>query len=119
METAEVTNELGKIRISDHVIAVNARNAALKVPGIAGMGESIFHSFSSVINDDITEGVHVGIKENTAVIDLYVCVRYGDRIPAIALRLQEAVKESIADYLGVKTSAVNVNVSEIIFDKEK
>ena len=83
------------------------------------MGESIFHSFSSVISDDITEGVHVGIKENTAVIDLYVCVRYGDRIPAIALRLQEAVKESIADYLGVKTSAVNVNVSEIIFDKEK
>lgn len=83
METAEVTNELGRIHISDHVIAVTARNAALKVPGIAGMGESIFHSFSSVINDDITEGVHAGIKENAAVIDLYVCVKYGNRIPEI------------------------------------
>ena len=116
METAAVENELGLIRVSDRVIAITAQAAALRVPGIAGMGETFLHSLSSVLTDREREGVHVGFKDGAAVIDLYVCVRHGGRIPALALQLQEAVKEEITDSLGIRTAAVNVNISGIIFE---
>ena len=119
METAEVKNDLGTIRVADRVIALTAKEAALRVPGIAGMGETFLHSISSVISDGNTDGVHVGFKEGVVTLDLYVCVRHGERIPAIALQLQEMVKEEVSDALGVRVAAVNVNVSDILFDKDK
>ena len=119
METVSQENDLGKVRLTDRVIAITARAAALTVPGIAGMGETFLQSLSSVISDKDTDGVHVGFKDGAVEVDLYVCVRHGMRIPAVALKLQETVKEALSDSLGIRVSAVNVNVSQIIFDKDK
>lgn len=119
METVSLENELGKVRVTDRVIAIIARAAALTVPGIAGMGETFLQSLSSVISDKDTDGVHVGMNDGAVVLDLYVYVRHGMRIPGVALKLQETVKETVSDTLGVRVAAVNVNVSQIIFDKDK
>ena len=43
----------------------------------------------------------------------------GERLPAIALQLQEAVKESVGDSTGLRVNAVNVNVERIVFGEEK
>ena len=109
METVSQENDLGKVRLTDRVIAITARAAALTVPGIAGMGETFLQSLSSVMSD----------KDTDVEVDLYVCVRHGMRIPAVALKLQETVKEALSDSLGIRVSAVNVNVSQVIFDKDK
>jgi len=45
-------------------------------------------------------------------------VSHGDRVPAIALKLQEAVKEGVGDSTGLRVNAVNVNVERIVFDGE-
>lgn len=119
METAEVNNDLGKIRIADRVIAFIARDTALRIPGIAGMGETFLHNIPFVTAASDTEGVHVGFKNGSVIIDLYVSAYHRDRIPAVALQLQEAVKESISDCLGIKVSAVNVNISGVVFEKGK
>lgn len=119
METAAVDCDLGKVRIADRVIAITARSAALQVQGIAGMGETFLQSLSSVISDRDTDGVHVGFKDGSVVLDLYVCVHHGLRIPAVALALQEKVKEEVSDCLGIRVSAVNINVSCIVFDKDQ
>ena len=42
-----------------------------------------------------------------------------ERLPAIALQLQEAVKESVGDSTGLRVNAVNVNVERIVFGEEK
>ena len=72
METAEVKNDLGTVRVSDQVIAVIAREAALHVKGIYGMDDRFSHGISAVISDAEAEGVRVSIRENGIVIDLYV-----------------------------------------------
>ena len=117
METAEVKNDLGTVRVSDQVIAVIAREAALHVKGIYGMDDRFSHGISAVISD--AEGVRVSIRENGIVIDLYVAAWHGERLPAIALQLQEAVKESVGDSTGLRVNAVNVNVERIVFGEEK
>lgn len=119
METAEVKNDLGTVRVSDQVIAVIAREAALHVKGIYGMDDRFSHGISAVISDAEAEGVRVSIRENGIVIDLYVAAWHGERLPAIALQLQEAVKESVGDSTGLRVNAVNVNVERIVFGEEK
>lgn len=119
METVSQENDLGKVCLTDRVIAITARATALTVPGIAGMGETFLQSLSSVMSDKDTDGVHVGFKDGAVEVDLYVCVHHGMRIPAVALKLQETVKEALSDSLGIRVSAVNVNVSQVIFDKDK
>ena len=49
------------------------------------------------------------------IIDLYICVKHGIRIPAVALQLQETVKENIFQYTGITVAEVNVNVQQIVF----
>ena len=117
METAEVKNDLGTVRVSDQVIAVIAREAALHVKGIYGMDDRFSHGISAVISDAEAEGVRVSIRENGIVI--YVAAWHGERLPAIALQLQEAVKESVGDSTGLRVNAVNVNVERIVFGEEK
>ena len=97
METAEIKNSLGTIRISDQVIASIAQAATLHVKGIYAMDDRFSHAISSVINDEETRGIRVSIDNKSIVVDLYVAVYHGDRIPAIALNLQEIVKEEILD----------------------
>ena len=54
METAEIKNSLGTIRISDQVIASIAQAATLHVKGIYAMDDRFSHAISSVINDEET-----------------------------------------------------------------
>ena len=61
--------------------------------------------------------MRVSMKDNGVVIDLYIAVSHGNRVPAIALKLQEAVKEGVADSTGLRVNAVNVNVERIVFEE--
>lgn len=119
METAEVRNDLGTIRVSDRVVALIARETVLHVKGVYAMDDRFSRGLSAVISDAEAEGVRVSMKENGIVIDVYIAVSHGERVPAIALQLQEAVKESVGDSTGLKVNAVNVNVERIVFDEEK
>lgn len=42
-------------------------------------------------------------------------MKHGIRIPAVALQLQETVKENIFQYTGITVAEVNVNVQQIVF----
>ena len=77
METAEIKNSLGTIRISDQVIASIAQAATLHVKGIYAMDDRFSHAISSVINDEETRGIRVSIDNKSIVVDLYVAVYHG------------------------------------------
>ncbi len=117
MQTAEVKNDLGTIRIADQVVATIARDITLRVHGVYAMDDRYSHGISAVISDEDAEGVRVSMKENNLIIDLYIAVNHGGRVPAMALQLQEAVKEGVADSTGLRVNAVNVNVEQIVFEK--
>ena len=47
---------------------------------------------------------------------MYITVRYGYRIPDVALRVQEAVKSGIEDVTDTPVDGVNIFVQAIDFD---
>lgn len=51
-------------------------------------------------------------------IDLHIIVEYGVRIPDVAWRLQEAIKQSVETMTGLNVNEINIHVQGVSFEKE-
>ena len=62
----------------------------------------------------------VEVGEREAAVDLYIIVKYGVRIPDVALSVQENVKQAIESMTGLSVVEVNIHVQGVGFpDAEK
>jgi len=111
---------LGEIRISNEVVSVIASNAAMEVKGVASLSGGIAGNISQVLGrKNPFKGIKVEIAENNEVnIDLHVIVEYGARIPDVAWKLQERVKQSVESMTGLHVNEINVHVQGVSFEKE-
>lgn len=115
-EKKGINNELGTIRIADEVVSIIAGLAATEVEGVAGMSGGIAGGIAEILGrKNFSKGVKVEVGEKEAAIDLYIIVKYGVRIPDIALNVQEAVKAAIENMTGLSTVEVNVHVQGVGF----
>lgn len=117
--TKGTSNELGTIRIADEVVSIIAGLAATEVEGVAGMSGGIASGIAETLGrKNFSKGVKVEVGEKEAAIDLYIIVKYGVRIPDIALNVQEAVKAAIENMTGLSTVEVNVHVQGVGFPED-
>lgn len=114
-----INNALGTIRIADEVVSVIAGLAPTEVEGVAGMSGGIAGGIAEILGrKNFSKGVKVEVGEKEAPIDLYVIVKYGVRIPDVALNVQEAVKGAIENMTGLNTVEVNVHVQGVGFPED-
>ncbi len=107
---------LGRIRIADEVVAVIAGLAATEVEGLAGMSGGIAGGIAEMLGrKNLAKGVKVEVGEKEAAVDIFVIMEYGSRIPEVALKVQENVKQAIERMTGLKVIEVNVHVQGVSF----
>ena len=115
-EKKGINNALGTIRIADEVVSIIAGLAATEVAGMSG---GIAGGIAEILGrKNFSKGVKVEVGEKEAAIDLYIIVKYGVRIPDIALNVQEAVKAAIENMTGLSTVEVNVHVQGVGFPED-
>lgn len=116
-EKVEIASNLN---ISEDVIGVIAGLAASEVEGIAGMQVGFVDGINQIFgsNKKYTKGVKIELNGKKVTIDIFVNVKYGVRIPDVAWAAQTAVKNSVENMTGLEVEAVNINVQDIIFEKE-
>lgn len=118
-EKKGINNALGTIRIADEVVSIIAGLAATEVEGVAGMSGGIAGGIAEILGrKNFSKGVKVEVGEKEAAIDLYIIVKYGVRIPDVALNVQEAVKAAIENMTGLSTVEVNVHVQGVGFPED-
>lgn len=107
------------LNISEEVIGIIAGLATTEVDGIAGISLGFVDGINQFLgsNKKYSKGVKVTLDGKKVVIDLFVNVKYGVRIPDVAWETQNNVKKSVETMTGLEVSAVNINVQGIIFDK--
>ena len=113
---------LGSIRIADEVVSIIAGLAATELDGIAGMSAGLVGGIAEILGrKNFAKGVKVEVGEKEAAVDLYIIVKYGVRIPDVALAAQENVKQAIETMTGLSVVEVNVHVQGVGFpeDEEK
>jgi len=112
----EEGNDLGSIRIHNNVMAVIARLAALKVPGVVELegGGSFVDGIAGMIGKrGLDRGIRVDVSDNMVTIDIGVNIEYGRRIPEVAARLQSDVREAVEQMTGQAVRAVNISVQSV------
>ena len=116
VKTVKSTNSLGAIRIADEVVSIIAGRAATEVDGVAGMSGGIAGGIAEMLGrKNFAKGVKVEVGEKEAAVDLYIIVKYGVRIPDVALAVQENVKQAIETMTGLSVVEVNIHVQGVGF----
>ena len=110
--SVNTSNPYGKISISDLAIAKVASHTAMEGYGIVEMVSRRFtDSLSELLKKDSGgRGVKVTTSGNRIYIDLYVVIKYGVSINAVAESLKESVKYRVEKFTGMIVDTVNVNV---------
>lgn len=121
---ASQETKLGAIKIADEVVSIIAGLAAIEIEGIAGMSGGVVGGIAEMLGrKNFAKGVKVEVGEREAAVDLFIIVKYGARIPDIALDAQENVKQAIEKMTGLSVVEVNIHVQGVGFpddeDKEE
>lgn len=111
------TNEInGNLRISEDVLATIAIHSTCEVDGVAGMGSGPVKIRRLLTSKTLpARSVRIDISDDVAQIDLYVVLQFGARIPEVAEKIQENVKEAVQSMTAIAVSKVNVHISGIAF----
>ena len=105
-------NSHGRISISDEAIAKVASHVAMDCYGVVEMVSRRFtDSLSEFLKRNTgARGVKVTTVGDRIYIDLYVMLKYGVSITAVAEELKESVKYRVENFTGMLVDTVNVNI---------
>jgi uncharacterized alkaline shock family protein YloU len=106
------SNYYGKIIISDDAIAAVAASAALDCIGVVDLvSKKTSDKFADLFKkQQLGRGVKVTTNGNRIFIDLYVILKYGISISAVADSLKKTVKYKVEEFSGMIVDVINVNV---------
>ena len=115
-ENIKLDAGIGSVRIADEVVSIIAGMGATEVDGIAGMSGGLVGGIAEILGKkNLAKGVKVEVGETEAAVDLYIIVKFGVRIPDVALNVQEKVKNAIESMTGLSVVEVNVHVQGVGF----
>lgn len=113
-----VQTELGKIVITEDLIANVAGYAAIENYGIVGMSSKTAADtlIQLIGGDNLKRGVKVSVlngNENEVDIELFVTLMYGVSLPAVAQNAMQNVRYRVEEMTGLKVRNVNIHVEGI------
>ena len=103
----------GSLQISTEVIGKIARCAALEVDGVSEVscGKQNKKLSNLLEASSIQTPVAVEMRDGTATITLHLMMRFGARIPSVAEKVQENVKNAVQNMTNVTVSRVNLVIA--------
>ena len=110
--SVNTNNAYGRISISDLAIAKVASHTAMESYGIVELVSRRFTDNVSALlkKDGHGRGIKVTASGNRIYVDVYVIIKYGVSINAVAESLKEAIKYKVEGFTGMIVDTVNVNV---------
>ena len=114
------SDEKGSINISEEVVAVIAATAAADVAGVHKPFIPPGKEFANMLGiKGHQRGVKLVIEDCcTITIDVSIIVEGGYAVNEVGAEVQKAVMTAVEDSVGVRVSAVNVNISGIALGKK-
>lgn len=117
-ERYDYINENDEMAVTDEALAVIAGVAAMETEGVAGMSSGFTGGIAEVLGrTNLSKGVKVITRSGITTVDIYVIVKYGQRIPEVAFNIQEHVKSTIENQAGVIVDSVNIHVQGVDFSE--
>ena len=106
----QMETQLGKIIISNEVIATYAGSVAVGCFGIVGMAAVNMKDglVKLLKRESLRHGINVTIADNKISLNFHVIVAYGVSISAVAQNLYENVKYRVEEFTGLEIEKINI-----------
>lgn len=114
-------DEGDQIKIDLQVLEVILGISAQKVDGVAGMRGGLKSGLSRVFGrEDRGKGVAVSVDEDGELTaDVYVYLKYGVNVPAVAGKIQEALKQQLNQMTDMNLKSIDVHVVGLVFPEDE
>ena len=102
--------------ITEDEITALVCEAVLGVEGIHALGANMSAAAITknlLSRENKARGVHLISGEDGWIIDIYVIVTYGTKIPETAWNVQRKVSESLQSASGLTTKEINIHVQGV------
>jgi len=121
-----VKTDLGEINVTRETIRSIVSLTLADVKGVVGNRKSIIKEITDMLRGDAIENeteeasrnIKVEIKDNKPLINLYIVIKYGVRIPDIAWDIQSRIKEGLMRKLDTGINEIDIHVQGIQFPKK-
>src|SRR4030042_3154609 len=121
-----IKTELGEINVTIETIESIVSLNLADVKGVVGSRKSIIKEITDMLRGDTSENereeasrtIKVEIKDNKPLINLYIIIKYGVRMPDIAWDIQNRVKEGLMKKLGINIDKIDIHIQGIQFPKK-
>ena len=111
----EITDEDGKITISEDVVSSIARIAAEKVDGIARPAGGMSGGLKSIFGgEDLSPNIKTELSETGVHVEMKIAVEYGYPVHEVAQGIQGNVEKDIEELAGVKVTGVDIYVKKVV-----
>ncbi|HEY8424094.1 MAG TPA: Asp23/Gls24 family envelope stress response protein [Clostridia bacterium] len=110
--SVHTTNAYGKISVTEEAIAQVAGYTALDCYGVVDLVSKRLsdHIAELFKRHSVSKGVKVITNGDRIFIDLYVILKYGVSIEAVAESIKKSVKYNVEKFTGMVVDSLNVNV---------
>jgi len=111
----KMENELGKIELSEDVLAAIAGVATIECYGVVGMAHKRGKDglVELLKGEHLGKGVKISIVENEIVAELFIVLGYGVNISTVAGNIIDKVKYTLETLTGFRVRKVIINVQDI------
>ena len=112
--SVSTTNIYGNISISDDAISHIAAQSCSDCYGIVEMyTRGIKDAISDLLNKNAFNGVKVTCNGDKISLDLYVIVKFGVSLAAVAETIKQTVKYQVEKFTGMIVNCINVNIKGV------
>ena len=108
------TPGVGKVGITEDVLAIMAGIAAMDVEGVASINSNATRQLIAKIGiKSIAHGVHLREKDGIVHVKMNLNLRYGCNATDVCSKVQERVKGAIENMTGLAVKAVDVSIAGV------
>ncbi|WP_407268341.1 Asp23/Gls24 family envelope stress response protein [Radiobacillus sp. PE A8.2] len=113
-------SRLGKVEIAPEVIEVIAGIAATEVSGVFAMRGN----FASGVAERFGKkshgkGIKVELTETGVLIDVYVVIDYGSKIPDVAQKIQTNIRQALKNMTALEIEEINIHIVGVQMDHKE
>ena len=125
VELATVHTKKGNINISKITIETLAHLVLRDMKGVYWPKKKVFREISNRFNkgtqeqsEGISKEIKIEIKPDSIIINLFLIINYGIRIPDLTWEIQAKVKEIIKEATNLDINKINVHIQGINYPKK-
>ena len=119
-----ISTKYGKVYVSKETIEHLVRINIADIKGLVGSKKTIMKEITDIfrgrenIKEKSEKTLKVEIKNDFIIIDLFIVLKYGVRIPDIAWEIQNKIKDQLKQEIEAENVEINIHVQGIQFSKK-